>query len=61
VPLTHPKHRMWLDTVLGFLSADDVAHFALGSDNSSSRGGHVGFARDAQSDLHEWVTRTQVR
>ena len=61
VPLTHPKHRMWLDTVLGFLMADDVAHFALGSDNSWSRAGHAGFERDAQSDLHEWVTRTQVR
>jgi len=61
VPLTHPKHRMWLDTVLGFLLADDVAHFSLGSDNSWSRAGHAGFERDAQSDLHEWVTRTQVR
>ena len=61
VPLTHPKHRMWLDTVLGFLKADDVAHYSLGSDNSWSRAGHAGFERDAQSDLHEWVTRTQVR
>ena len=61
VPLTHPKHRMWLDTVLGFLLADEVAHFALGRDNSWSRGGHSGFGRDAQSDLHDWVTRTQVR
>ena len=61
VPLTHPKHRMWLDTVLGFLMADDVAHFALGSDNEWTRAGTDGFARDAQSDLHAWVTRTQVR
>ena len=61
VPLTHPKHRMWLDTVLGFLLADDVAHFVLGSENEWARQGTPGFDRDAQSDLHAWVTRTQVR
>jgi len=61
VPLTHPKHRMWLDTVLGFLLADDVAHYRLGSHNEWSREGMPGFDRDAQSDLHAWVTRTQVR
>ena len=61
VPLTHPKHRMWLDTVLGFLLADDVAHFSLGPDNEWMRAGTDGFVRDAQSDLHAWVTRTQVR
>lgn len=61
VPLTHPKHRMWLDTTLGFLLADDVAHFRLGSENQWSRSGTPGFVRDAQSDLHAWVTRTQVR
>jgi polyphosphate kinase len=61
VPLTHPKHRMWLDTVLGFLLADDVAHYALGPENEWSRQGTPGFDRDAQSDLHAWVTRTQVR
>jgi polyphosphate kinase len=61
VPLTHPKHRMWLDTVLGFLLADDVTRFVLGPDNEWSREGLAGFERDAQSDLHAWVTRTQVR
>ena len=61
VPLTHPKHRMWLDTVLGFLLADDAAHYRLGPDNEWSRQGTPGFERDAQSDLHAWVTRTQVR
>ena len=61
VPLTHPKHRMWLDTVLGFLLADDAAHYRLGPDNEWSRQGTPGFTRDAQSDLHAWVTRTQVR
>ena len=61
VPLTHPKHRMWLDTVLGFLLADDVAHFRLGPTNEWSREGTPGFERDAQNDLHSWVTRTQVR
>ncbi len=33
VPLTHTKHRAWLDKVLGFLLADQVSHFALGSDD----------------------------
>ena len=61
VPLTHPKHRMWLDTVLGFLLADDVVHFVLGFENEWARQGTPGFDRDAQSDLHAWVTRTQVR
>lgn len=61
VPLTHVKHRAWLDKVLGFLLADDVAHFSLGSDNRWDKhdlGTEVG---DAQQRLHEWVVATQVR
>ena len=61
VPLTHVKHRAWLDKVLGFLLADDVAHFSLGSDNRWNKhdlGTEVG---DAQQRLHEWVVATQVR
>lgn len=61
VPLTHVKHRAWLDKVLGFLLADDVAHFSLDSDNRWNKhdlGTEVG---DAQQRLHEWVVATQVR
>lgn len=61
VPLTHPKHRAWLDKVLGFLLADDVNHFKLDiSDKWTNHnlGNGIG---DAQQRLHEWVVATQVR
>ncbi len=61
VPLTHPKHRAWLDKVLGFLLADDVAHFKLDIDDkwiNHNLGDEIG---DAQQRLHEWVVATQVR
>jgi polyphosphate kinase len=61
VPLTHPKHRAWLDTVLGYLSADDVTHFALRADNTWERVGDFGAFGDAQERLFEWVRATQVR
>lgn len=61
VPLTHEKHRLWLDTVLGFLLDDSVVHFALMSNDTWERRGIDGFANDAQQRLHEWVMDTQVR
>jgi polyphosphate kinase len=61
VPLTHEKHRMWLDTVLEFLLDDSVVHFALRPDDTWERRGTDGFANDAQQRLHEWVVATQVR
>ena len=61
VPLTHPKHRAWLDTVLGYLSSDEVTHFALRSDNSWERIGDFGTLADAQQRLFEWVCATQIR
>lgn len=61
VPLTHPKHRAWLDTVLGYLSSDDVTHFALRSDNTWERVGDFGSSADAQERLFDWVRATQVR
>jgi polyphosphate kinase len=61
VPLTHPKHRMWLDTVLGFLLDDEATHFRLGADNTWQRAGSASFAVDAQQKLYEWVVATQVR
>jgi polyphosphate kinase len=61
VPLTHPKHRMWLDTVIGFLTAPDISHFQLHEDNSWTYEGATGLAIDAQKRLHDWVLETQVR
>jgi polyphosphate kinase len=60
-PLTHPKHRMWLDTVLGFLLDDASTHFLLQSDNRWERIGSVAQSGDAQKKLHEWVVATQMR
>ena len=61
VPLTHPKHRAWLDKVLGFLLAEDVRHFALGSDNGWTKVSGGERMGDAQQSLHEWVVATQLR
>jgi polyphosphate kinase len=60
-PLTHPKHRMWLDTVFGFLLDNESTHFALNSDNTWSRNGTFSDSGDPQKKLHEWVVATQVR
>ena len=61
VPLTHPKHRAWLDKVLGFLLADDVVHFKLGNDDKWTNHNLGDEISDAQQRLHEWVVATQVR
>jgi len=60
-PLTHPKHRMWLDTVLGFLLDEESTHFSLNGDNSWTRVGTFAESGDPQKKLHEWVVATQVR
>ena len=60
-PLTHPKHRLWLDKVLGFLLDDSAVHFSLTPQDEWVREGLGGFANDAQERLHEWVVATQVR
>lgn len=61
VPLTHPKHRAWLDRALEYLLDDEVVHFALLPDGTWERRGTAGFMFDAQRRLHEWVVSTQVR
>lgn len=61
VPLTHPKHRFWLDKVLGFLLDDSAVHFSLTEHDGWVREGSEGFVNDAQERLHEWVVATQVR
>jgi len=60
-PLTHPKHRMWLDTVLGFLLDDESTHFSLNNDNTWTRVGTFADSGDPQKKLHEWVVATQIR
>ena len=60
-PLTHPKHRMWLDRVLGFLTDDASTHFLLNSDNTWTRVGTFSESGDAQKKLYDWVLATQVR
>ena len=62
-PVTHQKHRAWIDAVLEFMWADDVVAFELGSDDRWHRRGPTSFtgAHDAQSRLREWITDSQVR
>ena len=61
VRLTHPKHRAWLDTALGFLLDDANVHYRLGSDNSWTQVGEHHTPSDAQRQLFEWVVATQSR
>jgi hypothetical protein len=47
--------------VLGFLLAEDVSHFALGSDDKWNKASGDERMGDAQQSLHEWVVATQLR
>ena len=61
VPLTHPKHRAWLDKVLGFLLEPEVPNFALSKDDKWIYNSGGTQNKDAQQRLHEWVVATQLR
>lgn len=61
VRLTHPKHRAWLDTALGFLMDDANVHYRLSADNTWARVGEHHTPNDAQRQLFEWVVATQSR
>ena len=61
VRLTHPKHRAWLDTALGFLLDDANVHYRLSADNSWTQVGDHHTPNDAQRQLFEWVVATQSR
>lgn len=61
VRLTHPKHRAWLDTALGFLLDDANVHYRLSADNSWAQVGEHHTPNDAQRQLFEWVVATQSR
>jgi polyphosphate kinase len=62
VPVTHPKHRAWLDTVFDMLLADDSVRWELASDGTWHRRGPEHFADgDAQERFYRWVAKTQKR
>lgn len=61
VRLTHPKHRAWLDTTLGFLLDDRNVHYRLQPDNTWRQVGMHNTSNDAQRQLHDWVVATQSR
>ncbi len=62
VPVTHPKHRSWLDTVFEMLLADDSVRWELASDGTWHRRGPEHFADgDAQERFYRWVAKTQKR
>ena len=58
VPVTHPKHRAWLDRTLGYLLDDSTARFEMQSDGSWAR---ISGTSDAQHMLYEWVRNSQVK
>jgi polyphosphate kinase len=61
VPLTHPKHRRWLDRALEFLLAPDATRFELDSEDRWRRIGSFGDSADAQLSMYEWVRTSQSR
>ncbi len=60
VPVTHPKHQMWLDKVLSLNLADDVVRHELDADGVWHRRGPANFDDgDAQAHLQRWVVDIQ--
>ncbi len=61
VPIEHPKHREWLDTVLGFALADDIVRWELQPDDTWRRcGPRDAFEPHAQERLYRWVVERQA-
>ena len=62
VPVTHPKHQMWLDKVFEFTWADDVVRWELDAEGRWHRRGPQRFDEgDAQERFYRWVAATQRR
>ena len=60
VPIVHPKHQEWLDTVLGMLLADDIVRWELLADDAWVRCGPLdAFEPHAQSRMYRWVVERQ--
>jgi len=60
VPVTHPKHRDWLDQVFEFDLADDIVCHELDADGVWHRLGPSDFSEgDAQARFNQWVNDRQ--
>ena len=60
VPIEHPKHEEWLDTVLDIDLADDIVRWELGPDDTWARRGPTdAFEPHAQERLYRWVVERQ--
>ena len=60
VPVVHPKHRDWLDQVLGVDLADDIVRHELDPDGRWRRRGPEQFDDgDAQGRFYRWVRDRQ--
>ncbi len=60
-PVTHPKHRAWLDQMFTFLLADDAPAFELRPDGHWERVGPRSFEPHPQRRMYEWVSHAQTR
>ena len=61
-PVTHPKHKAWLEHVLELDLADDIVRWELEEEGSWHRRGPEVFADgDAQERFYEWVADRQRR
>ena len=61
VPLLHPRHQAWIDEVLAFHLADDVAAFELQPNNEWIRRGPSKFSPHSQERMHRWVGKRPRR
>jgi polyphosphate kinase len=62
VPVTHPKHRSWLDTVFETVLADDTVRWELDGEGVWHRRGPAHFPDgDAQERFYHWVAAKQRR
>ena len=60
VPVTHPKHRDWLDQVFAFDLADDIVRHELDAEGVWHRCGPAAFGDgDAQERFYRWVNDRQ--
>ena len=60
VPVTHPKHRDWLDQVFSFDLADDIVRHELDAEGIWHRRGPAAFDEgDAQERFYRWVADRQ--
>ena len=62
VPVTHPKHQMWLNAVFEHTWADDVVRWELDAEGLWHRRGPERFDEgDAQERFYRWVATKQRR